>query len=155
MYLAEHTLATLLPREVPGGGQREMNQTHRGGSLAQSAETAGRPHFRGDQIGHLIGVARVDGGQLFDFGHPLPNVQPRPRTVIERLPREPDGGVDVFGAGGLDVADGLFGVRRNNRHLPEAGGLLPTSSDEQLVIGAVAEKLRHRGDLRNSLSSPT
>ena len=134
VHLTEHALATLLPREVPSGRQREMDQGHRGRPLAQAAETAGRPHFRGDQIGHVVGVARVDGGQFFDFGHPLPNVQPRPRPVVERLPREADGGIDVFGAGRLDVADGFFGVRRDNRHLLEAGGFAPMSSDEQLVI---------------------
>ena len=71
VYLAEHALAAFLPGEVARGGQRQMHQRRRGRRLAQPAETARGAHLVGDEVGHLLDVAGVDRGELFDLGHPL------------------------------------------------------------------------------------
>ena len=125
MHFAEHTLAAFLPREVAGGGQREVDQRYGGGRLAHPAEAARRPHLVGDEIGHLVGVAGVDPGELFDLGHPVGVAHPRPRAMIERVPCGGDGGVDVLGARDLDMPDRLFGVRRDHGELLRIGGLAP------------------------------
>jgi hypothetical protein len=82
---------------------------------------------------------------LFDLGHPGGMAHPWPRTVIERVPCGSDGGFDVLGARDLDMPDRLFGVRRDHGELLRIGGLAPLAPDEQLVIGAMAGSLCHRG----------
>ena len=72
-------------------------------------------------------------------------VQPWPRAVVESVSRGGDGGVDILGAGRLDVADRLFGVRGDDRELLRVDGLAPLASDEKLVVGTVVRVLGHRG----------
>ena len=43
--LAEHTLATFHPREVAGGGQRQVDHRRGAAGLTQPAEAARGPHL--------------------------------------------------------------------------------------------------------------
>jgi hypothetical protein len=113
--------------------------------LAQPAETARGPHLVGDQIGHLVDVAGVYRGELFHLGHAFGMGQPWPRAVVESPSRAGDGGVDILRAGHLDMAERLFGVRRDDGELLGVGGLAPLPSDEQFVIGAMVGLFCHRG----------
>jgi hypothetical protein len=59
-------------------------------------------------------VAGVYRGELFHLGHAFGMGQPWPRAVVESPSRAGDGGVDILRAGHLDMAERLFGVRRDD-----------------------------------------
>ncbi len=145
MYFAEHALAAFRPGEVAGCCQREVHERRRGRCLAEPAETARRPHLGGDEVGHLVQVAGVDRGQLFDLGHPIGVGHSRPRAVVESVSCGGDGGFDVLGPRHLHVADGLFGKWRNDLEPLRISGFAPLPSDEQFVIRAMAGIFCHRG----------
>ena len=71
--------------------------------------------------------------------------------MVESLPSHSDGRVDIFGTGYLRVADGLFGVWRDDRERLRVGGLAPVPSDEHFVIGAVI--LCHRATTSRAVIS--
>src|ERR1700760_1649401 len=85
----------------------------------------------------------VDLRELFHLCHPLARVQPRPRAVVERLPRGGDRGVDVGGSGGGGLADRLFGMRGDDRYAVPRGRLAPVSSDEKPFVATVVAGFRH------------
>jgi len=143
VHLAKHALAAFGPGKVAGDCQREVDQRHRCRRLAQPAETARRTHLVGDQVGHLVEVAGVNFRELFDLAHPLARVQSGPRTVVERLSRGGDRGVDVGGGGGGSLADRLFGVRGDDRYAIPGGRLAPVSSDEKPFVATVVTGFRH------------
>src|SRR5271156_6566855 len=88
-------------------------------------------------------MSGVDLRELFDLAHPLARVQSWPRTVVERLSRGGDRGVDVCRGGGGSLADRLFGMRGDDRYPVPGGRLAPMSSHEKLVIATVITGFRH------------
>ena len=112
--LAEHTLATLHPREIAGGGQRQMDHRRGPAGLTQPTEAAGGPHLRGDQVGHLIDVTPIDRGKFFDLAYPVLRCQPRPGAVVEGVAGRGDGGLDIVRTGAGNLRDRLLGMRGND-----------------------------------------
>ena len=95
MDFTEHALAAFGPGKVAGDRQREVHQRYRRRRLAEPTEAARRTHLVGDQVGHLVEVTGVDGGEFFHLAHPLARIQSGPRTVVERLSRGGNRRVDV------------------------------------------------------------
>ena len=69
---------------------------------------------------------------LYDVD-PLGGRQPRPRALVERLPRRGDRRVDVRGAALGHPRHDLLGVRRDHLQHGVGGGLGPGAADEQCV----------------------
>ena len=111
VHFAEHAVAALGPREVAGDPQGEVDHRHRCGGLTQPAETARRAHLVGDQVGHLVEVAAVDGRELLDLAHAFLRAEPRPRSMVEGVPSGGNRVVDVRGRRRGNVANRTFGVR--------------------------------------------
>ena len=110
MDLAEQALAPLRPRELARARHGKVHLRQRPGRLAEPTEAAGSAHLRGDEVGHLVGVSRVDRGELVDLVHPLAVRYAGPRAVVEGIPGGGDGLVDVGGGRLRSLADRLFGV---------------------------------------------
>ena len=108
---AQRTGPRLLPRELAGHGEERLDLHPRRRRLRQVRERRGRAHLGGDQVGHLAEAGGVQGGERLDHGDPLGRRHPRPRSLVERLPRGGDRGVDV-GRGALGHrGDHLLAVR--------------------------------------------
>ena len=144
VHFAEHAVAPFGPGKVAGDPQGEVDHRHRRGSLAQPAETARRAHLVGDQVGHLVEVAAVDGRELLDLAHAFLRAEPRPRSMVEGVPSGGNRVVDVRGRRRGNVANRTFGVRGDDRKALIGGRLTPLPADEKLVVATVVTGFRHK-----------